>query len=173
MIELEDNEAAFSVCSVQFPEKGNDLFVAIGTAKDMTLHPRRVSSGFIHLYKIANNQFQLVHKTPIEDIPYALCAYQGRLLAGIGKILRIYDMGKKKLLRKCENKNFPNFIVSLCVKGDRIIVGDVTESFLYVKYNRIDNQLYAFADHTAPRWLTTYEVLDYDTIAGADKFGML
>lgn len=43
-------------------------------------------------------------QTPLDDIPYALCAFQGRLLVGMGKSLRIYDMGKKKLLRKCENK---------------------------------------------------------------------
>lgn len=29
---------------------------------------------------------------------------QGRVLAGVGRLLRIYDLGKKKLLRKCENK---------------------------------------------------------------------
>lgn len=34
----------------------------------------------------------------------ALLAFQGRLVAGIGKSLRLYDMGKKKLLRKVENK---------------------------------------------------------------------
>ena len=31
-------------------------------------------------------------------------AFQGRLVAGVGKALRLYDMGKKKLLRKVENK---------------------------------------------------------------------
>lgn len=34
----------------------------------------------------------------------SLLAFQGRLLAGVGKALRIYDIGKKKLLRKVENK---------------------------------------------------------------------
>jgi hypothetical protein len=32
----------------------------------------------------------------------------GRLLAGVGKSLRMYDLGKKKLLKKCENRNFPS-----------------------------------------------------------------
>ena len=37
---------------------------------------------------------------------HLFCCYhiQGRLLAGVGRLLRIYDLGKKKLLRKCENK---------------------------------------------------------------------
>ena len=37
---------------------------------------------------------ELVHKTPIDDVPSALCAFQGRLLVGVGKLLRIYDLGK-------------------------------------------------------------------------------
>lgn len=31
-------------------------------------------------------------------------AFQGRLIAGVGKALRVYDMGKKRLLRKTENR---------------------------------------------------------------------
>ena len=31
-------------------------------------------------------------------------AFQGRLVVGVGKSLRIYDIGKKKLLWKVENK---------------------------------------------------------------------
>ena len=31
-------------------------------------------------------------------------AFQGKLVAGVGKALRLYDMGKKKLLRKVETK---------------------------------------------------------------------
>ena len=37
-------------------------------------------------------------------MPAAICPFQGRVLIGVGRLLRIYDMGKKKLLRKCENK---------------------------------------------------------------------
>lgn len=43
-------------------------------------------------------------QTPVEDVPLAIAPFQGRALVGVGKLLRIYDMGKKKLLRKCENK---------------------------------------------------------------------
>lgn len=34
----------------------------------------------------------------------ALLAFQGRLCAGVGKSLRLYEIGKKKLLRKVETK---------------------------------------------------------------------
>ena len=43
-------------------------------------------------------------QTPLDDVPVAMEPFQGRLLVGVGRLLRIYDIGKKKMLRKCENK---------------------------------------------------------------------
>ncbi len=66
----------------------------------------------------------------------------GRLLVGVGKVLRIYDMGKKKILRKCENKSFPNMITAIHTQGDRIGCTDVQESIHFIKYKRSENSLY-------------------------------
>jgi splicing factor 3B subunit 3 len=38
---------------------------------------------------------------------------QGRLLVGSGQSLRLYDLGKRKLLLKCELKGLPSMVVSL------------------------------------------------------------
>jgi hypothetical protein len=56
-------------------------------------------------------------------------------------------------------------------QGERIIVGDLAESFHFVKYRKPENQLNIYADDSNPRWLTASQMLDYDTMAGADKFG--
>jgi len=50
-------------------------------------------------------------------------------------------------------------------------VGDIQESVHFVKFKRRDNQLVIFADETNPRWVTATAVLDYDSVAVADKFG--
>jgi len=92
-------------------------------------------------------------------------------LVGVGRILRIYDMGKKKLLRKCENKKISTFITSIDSVGYRIIVHDIQDSFHFLKYKRKDNQLVLFADDVSTRFLTCGCLMDYDTMAGADKFG--
>ena len=34
----------------------------------------------------------------------AICSFLGRALIGVGNCLRVYEIGKKKLLKKCENK---------------------------------------------------------------------
>nr|CAG8441343.1 1268_t:CDS:10 [Entrophospora candida] len=160
VIELEDNEAAFSVATVNF-HGHNEVFLVVGAAKDANLAPRTCSSGFLYVYQFVDNgnSLKLIHKTICDDIPLALLGFQGRLLAGVGKALRIYDLGKRKLLRKCESK------------GNRIIICDVQESIHYASYRQHDNRIIIFADDTTPRWITTTTMLDYDTIAGGDKFG--
>lgn len=55
--------------------------------------------------------------------------------------------------------------------GNRVILGDIQESFHFLRYRRQENQLITFCDDTNPRWVTCSCMLDYNTIAGADKFG--
>ncbi|KAK7310260.1 hypothetical protein RJT34_07662 [Clitoria ternatea] len=174
LLELQENEAAFSICTVNFHDKEYGTLLAVGTAKGLQFLPKRsVTAGFIHIYRFVEDgrSLELLHKTQVEGVPLALCQFQGRLLAGIGPVLRLYDLGKRRLLRKCENKLFPNTIVSINAYRDRIYVGDVQESFHYCKYRRDENQLYIFADDCVPRWLTAAYHIDFDTMAGADKFG--
>jgi len=175
LVELDNNETAISMCLCPFQNRQGESFLCVGTAKDLSFEPRRTcTSGFIHVYRLSDGstKFQLVHKTPILEIPGALSHYHGRLLVGAGKTLRIFEMGKKKLLRKCENKKFHNFIISIWVtEEDKIIVGDVQHSYQFVRYNRAENSLDIFADDYVPRWLTSGCMLDPTTIASGDKFG--
>jgi splicing factor 3B subunit 3 len=60
-------------------------------------------------------------------------------------------LGKKKLLKKCENKTFPTGIVKLHVNADRIYASDLSESVHFVKFRRQDNSFVIFADETSPR----------------------
>ena len=65
----------------------------------------------------------------------------------------------------------PTLVVSLETQGNRIIAGDVEQGSHFATYNHIDNVIQVFADETVPRWLTSSCMPDYDTVAGADKFG--
>ncbi|MGH0143997.1 UNVERIFIED_CONTAM: hypothetical protein FKN15_014899 [Acipenser sinensis] len=173
LVQLEQNEAAFSVTVCKFANGGEDWYVLVGVARDLILNPRSVGGGFIYTYRLVSGgeKLELMHKTPVEDVPSAIAPFQGRVLISIGKLLRIYDLGKKKLLRKCENKHVPNLITGIYPMGHRVIVTDVQESLFWIRYKRNENQLIIFADDTHPRWLTTACLLDYDTMASADKFG--
>lgn len=106
LVKLDNNEAAFSIAVVPFSTKGSEPHLVVGTGQDTVLSPRSCTSGFLRTYTFTNGGtgLELLHKTETDDVPLAVMAFQGRLVAGVGKALRIYDMGKKKLLRKVENK---------------------------------------------------------------------
>ncbi len=55
--------------------------------------------------------------------------------------------------------------------GNRLVVGDVQQSFHFVRYRHSDNQLLVFADDCLPRYVSCACLLDYSTVAAGDKFG--
>ncbi|KAI0349483.1 hypothetical protein OH77DRAFT_1594212 [Trametes cingulata] len=176
VIELDNNEAAFSIAVVQFAARDNELHLVVGTAQDTLLSPASCTSGFLRTYRLLQDggSLELVHKTEIDDIPHALLGFHGVVAAGVGKSLRLYELGHKQLLRKAENKARPNFtttIVTLNAQGSRLLVGDMQESIHYVVYKPIQNRLLIFADDTQPRWITTTTMLDYHTVVAGDRFG--
>ncbi|KAL9103814.1 MAG: hypothetical protein Q9163_001168 [Psora crenata] len=174
-IDLEDNEAAVSIAAVSFASQDDETFLIVGTGKDMTVAPRAFTAGFIHVYRFLEDgkELEFIHKTKIEQPPQALLGFQGRLLAGVGKDLRIYDLGLKQLLRKCQAEVAPNLVTGLQTQGSRIIVSDIQESVVYVVYKYQENRLIPFVDDAVARWTTCTTMVDYETVAGGDKFGNL
>ncbi len=172
-VDLEENECAVSVAAVSFASQDDETFLVVGTAKDLIVSPRSHSAGFVHVYRFLEEgkELEFIHKTKVEQPPQALLAFQGRLLVGIGNELRIYDLGLKQLLRKCQAEVVPNLITGLQTQGSRIIVSDVQESVTYVVYKYQENRLIAFADDVVARWTTCTTMVDYETVAGGDKFG--
>lgn len=174
-LDLEENEAAVSVAAVPFTSQDDETFLVVGTAKDMTVMPPSSSGGFIHIYRFQEEgrELEFIHKTKVDEPPLALLGFQGRLLAGIGTILRLYDLGMKQLLRKCQAPVVPGAIVGLQTQGSRIVVSDVRESVTYVVYKYQENVLIPFVDDSIARWTTSTAMVDYETTAGGDKFGNL
>lgn len=174
-IDLLDNEAAVSIAAVSFSSQDDETFLVIGTGKDIAVSPRSFSAGFIYVYRFLDDgkELEFIHKTKVEEPPLALLGFQGRLLAGIGNELRIFDLGLKQLLRKCQAQVVPNLIVGLQTQGSRIIVSDVQESVVFVVYKFQENRLIPFVDDVISRWTTCTTMVDYETVAGGDKFGNL
>jgi splicing factor 3B subunit 3 len=136
------------------------------------LTPRTCTLGFIKTYRFKDGgqKLELVHQTPCENIPGAFAELKGRLLAGVGPILRVYDLGQKKLLRKHENKNFASPITNIRTEQNRIYASDISESIHVLKYKPDENQLYIFADDVLKRYTNQFCLLDEDTVAAVDKF---
>ena len=172
-IDLEDNEAAVSLAAVSFSSQDDETFLLVGTGKDIVVAPRSFSAGYIYVYRFLEDgkELEFIHKTKVKEPPQALLGFQGRLLAGIGNELRIYDLGLKQLLRKCQAQVVPNLVVGLRTQGSRIVVSDVQESVVYVVYKYQENRLIPFVDDVIARWTTCTTMVDYETVAGGDKFG--
>ncbi|KAI1852848.1 hypothetical protein JX266_002389 [Neoarthrinium moseri] len=174
-IDLENNEAAVSAAVVSFASQNGESFLVVGTGKDIVLNPRNFSAGYIWVYRFRQDGrgLDFIHKSEVEEPPMALLSVQGRLAAGIGKVLRIYDLGLKKLLRKTEAVVTPQLVVSLSAQGSRIAVGDIQQGITMVVYKPNSNILVPFVDDSVARWTTCTTMVDYETIAGGDKFGNL
>ena len=174
-LNLEDNECATSIAVAPFAGQDDEAFLVVGTAKDLIANPRSFSAGFLHVYRFHEDgkELEFIHKTKVEQPPTALLAFQGRVLAGVGADLRIYDLGMKQMLRKCQVQAGSSVIVGLQTQGSRIIVSDVQESVTYCVYKYQENKLIPFADDIIARWTTCATMVDYETVAGGDKFGNL
>jgi splicing factor 3B subunit 3 len=109
-LDLEEDEGAFCGDIVHFSNKSEDLYLCVGTGKGVSFNPPAVPAAFINTYLISpdGRSLELVHKTPVEQPPGALMAFQGRLMAGVGRSLRLYEIGILRLLRKHDSDvSFP------------------------------------------------------------------
>ncbi|EGU85809.1 hypothetical protein FOXB_03657 [Fusarium oxysporum f. sp. conglutinans Fo5176] len=159
-IDLENNEAAVSAAIVSFSSQDNESFLVVGTGKDMVVNPRSYSEGYLHIYRFQDGGENLT-----------LLAFQGRVAVAVGTQLRIYDLGMRQMLRKSQAEVAAQQIVSLNTQGSRIIVGDVQQGVTYVVYKPASNKLIPFVDDTIARWTTCTTMVDYESVAGGDKFG--
>ncbi|KAL5371643.1 hypothetical protein DPSP01_014113 [Paraphaeosphaeria sporulosa] len=176
-LELKDNKSAVSVALTYFESRGdNDMYLCVGTAKDLRFTPYHYTSASIQLFKVSpdGRQLEFVHETEVSQPPLALLAFKGKLVAGIGSDLALYDCGMRSLLRKAMQPNAVSTrITGLKTQGSRIVVSDQTQSVTYVvhKDQVHPNRLISFADDTVARHTTCAEMLDYETTVGGDKFG--
>lgn len=178
-VELDKNQSTLSATLVVFDSRENEVFLAVGVATNMTFGPPfNFKSACIHLYKVSDDgrKLQFYHATDVDEPPLALLNFKGKLIAGIGRDLCLYDCGKKSVLRKAATPNCTTTrITGLKTQGSRLIVSDSHQSVTYVVHKDLihPNRLIPFADDTVARYTTCIDMLDYDTTIGGDKFGNL
>merc|ERR1711871_1783378 len=63
LLELEDNESAFSLCMVRFAAKDGEMnddgltepYLAVGTMKDYQINPPKCPQAFVRIYRIVED----------------------------------------------------------------------------------------------------------------------
>ena len=69
-IDLDENEAAFSVAVVPFAERGGEIMLVVGTAVEVTIAPRTCSKGFLRVYKISDDMKAISVEKSVEKGTY-------------------------------------------------------------------------------------------------------
>jgi splicing factor 3B subunit 3 len=175
-VELPTNQCLVSAALVYFESRGEEAFLAVGTARDLQFQPYKCSGASIQIYKISptGRELELFHETDVSDPPLALLAFKGKLIAGVGRNLCLYDCGMRALLRKAQALNcVTTRITDVKTQGSRLVVSDQAQSVTFVVHKDQVHpaRLIPFVDDTVARHTTASEMLDYDTTVGGDKFG--
>lgn len=171
------NEAATAIAVHYFPapegSKDGTTCVIVATGKNMIPSTGQHSGGNLHAFYIDEETGRLVwlHKTEVEAPCRSLQAFRGKLLAGIGRTLFLFDLGARQLLRKAQGTVTNNMIINVQTMGTRVTVTDVRESVIYCVYKPKENAFYPFADDSIARWSTCHVMVDFETVAASDKFG--
>ena len=164
-------EAATCLCYAAFEGEERPA-VVLGTAEGLVLSPVRCAGGRVRVYSLSpEGKLAERHTTAVGGMPSAVCGFRGMLLVGVGRSVALYQMGKTQLLKKAEVAGLPNLVQSISTNGNRIFVADSQESVHFIKYRHASKSMYIFADDSVPRHVSCSANLDYDTVAGGDKFG--
>uniref|UniRef100_A0A8R1HWU0 MMS1_N domain-containing protein n=1 Tax=Caenorhabditis japonica TaxID=281687 RepID=A0A8R1HWU0_CAEJA len=114
LFELPQDENAKCLALVQFSKHPDAVMILVGcgvneilNAQDTEIDPLRPPRGCVYTFHLSPNgdRFDFLHRTETPLPVGAIHDFRGMALVGFGRFLRMYDIGQKKLLAKCENKN--------------------------------------------------------------------
>ena len=146
---------------------GSAQYLVVGVSQDRARHA-------VHTLRIAvDHLLALVHETAFDGPVTALAAFGDRVVAGVGTHLRIYEMGKKQLLKKCSTPvEYLSRVTKIeHVNGTRFAVADAAALVSYVNYDASHNRFVPHIADTASRAVTAFASLDTRTVAAGDRFG--
>lgn len=158
-----------------------ELLLAVQCLSSYTpIPPRSWKDSWIMVFKVDGNSLIHLHSTAIEkgddNSAHSMIGFGGRLLVGMDSgIIRLFELGKKRLLRRCEYRlsDLCGSILSLSTIGWRVAVCTQHRSIHLLHYHDIDNRFQPLVDDCIPRKMGTVRpiFLDYNTICAVDRLG--
>ncbi|ODV96220.1 hypothetical protein PACTADRAFT_49605 [Pachysolen tannophilus NRRL Y-2460] len=175
---INGNQAAFSLTQCTFKKEDNgdesegEDYLIVGVSSNQTFLPNGSTENCLLCFKIlSNGLLKFIHKTKTDSLPLAMTSFQNKLLIGLQNNLILYDLGLKQLLRKSFASLNCKQIVKIEVMKDRVVIGDIRNSIIFLTYTALDNKFIPFIEDVMSRHITTFKMIDYDTVIGGDKFG--
>ncbi|GFX77483.1 DNA damage-binding protein 1 [Trichonephila clavipes] len=161
------NEYAISIISTKLGEDPNTYYV-VGTAIVNSDESEPKQGRFVtFLWK--DSKLQQIAEKEIKGAPYTIVEFNGKLLAAINSTVRLYEWTPERELHN-ECSYFNNIIaLYLKTKGDFILVGDIMRSLALLVYKPLEGSFEEIARDHHPNWMTAIEILDDDTVLGAEN----
>ena len=119
--------------------------LAVGTVPGTTAYPLGHRASHVSLYRVVSGErLNLLHLTCVDGNGgdkddggggrmLSLVHFQGRPLVGVRRTVRLYEMGKRQLLKKCELRGLPTVVKTLQAAGDRAYVGDMIRGVQFLR----------------------------------------
>ncbi|EDW42362.1 GM24084 [Drosophila sechellia] len=164
-------ETISSLMSAQLGDDPNTYYV-VATSLVIPEEPEP-KVGRIIIFHYNENKLTQVAETKVDGTCYALVEFNGKVLAGIGSFVRLYEWTNEKELRmEC---NIQNMIAALYLKakGDFILVGDLMRSITLLQHKQMEGIFVEIARDCEPKWMRAVEILDDDTFLGSETNGNL
>eukprot|EP00762_Andalucia_godoyi_P006418 ANDGO_02882.mRNA.1 Pre-mRNA-splicing factor rse1 len=161
--------AGYSISALAFDTtaSGCILFVATNNGTD--------GRSFVRTLLVSSKgALSVIHDTALDSGEVtALSVVNGLVIAAVGTTVRLYSVGKSKLLRISERRNAtPGKIVAICVLDDATFaLSDVREGFFVYKYDATDHSLYCLANSIGAHFVSCACAVDGISVASGDKFG--
>ncbi|ANZ76486.1 BA75_03511T0 [Komagataella pastoris] len=171
VINLDQELAIFGSTKVRFESHPDEVYFIVSCSVDQELLPNTNKGTQLRTYKISEKGLQFLHSTETDQLVYSLIEFQGKLLAGVGNFLVLYDLGLKKLLKKSLTQTNFQQISSIDYQGFRVVISDMKQSSMFLSFNVEENRFIALCDDITRRHTTCSKMLDYSTVVTGDRFG--
>ncbi|CAL1299313.1 unnamed protein product [Larinioides sclopetarius] len=161
------NEYAISIVSTKLGEDPNTYYV-VGTAIVNSDESEPKQGRFV-IFMWKDGKLQQIAEKEIKGAPYTMVEFNRKLLAAINSTVRLYEWTPERELHN-ECSYFNNIIaLYLKTKGDFILVGDIMRSLALLVYKPLEGSFEEIARDHHPNWMTSVEILDDDTVIGAEN----
>ncbi|XP_072033765.1 DNA damage-binding protein 1-like [Amphiura filiformis] len=160
-------EYATSILSCKLGTDPNTYYI-VGTAM---VYPEEAEpkTGRIIVFHYSDGKLQEVTEKENKGATYSLVEFNGKLLASVNSIVKLFEWTPEKELRP-ECSHYNNILaLYLKTKGDFIIVGDLMRSITLLAYKPMEGCLEEIARDYNPNWMSAVEILDDDTFLGAEN----
>ncbi|KNC96412.1 uncharacterized protein SPPG_09532 [Spizellomyces punctatus DAOM BR117] len=137
------------------------------------------SKGRILVFDVTEERrLRLVHEQETRGCVYCMASLGGKLLAGINSKAQLFkwevaDDGITMSLVERATHHGHILVLTIAVRGDFVLIGDLMKSVSVLSYNAGDDSLELIARDPDANWMTAVEALDDDVYIGAEDHSNL